>query len=431
MTESSNPENKPEANSGDTKDVKAQVVKTESKGPETKANSNLAKGRSKPVGHEQATRKAQRKVTKPGKSDSTKVSARRVSPFLWGLVLTNTLLLVFMGLAGGYFWYASVQHDQQQALDVQQSIQSAAQSIEAQSKAQQAAVKQQLQSENSLRFDSVNAEHSRLSQQVNELTSTLDKLNGNQTDRQLDAEVAYLIRMAERKVVIEQNVLHARYLLMEAAHLLSDNSEPRRFRLRELLEQDLNQLQIKKLSNNDALLIKLNALLSSTTQLKFAKPQQVFGQPQQKPSDDISEWRQNLGIMWDRLTDDFLSWEVIDEPFQPYLNMQQQAIVRGMLQYHILTAQHAVLSREPQLYQSALQLVDTLLPKFDQDAEQLIMVKQQLAVLTSQTITEEVVISLRSYAYLRAQGEGSESETIAPVINQTTSEPAVPAESGL
>ena len=396
MTESSKSEVKP----GATEEHQAQTGNTS----KSAAAESTVKNRNKPtsVSQDVPGRKAQRKVSKPGKAEVSRTTARRVNPLLWVLALTNFLILIIYGIAGGYFWYSSKQSEQQQALELQQSLVEAQQVISAENKTLIAQFSQQTATENTQFLQQVNAGQQLLQQQFNDLKSDINEVTGNRHESQLAAEVQYLVRMAARKVVIEQNGEHAVYLLSEALNLLNDTQDPNNFRLRELLSQDLTQLSVKKLRNNDDLLLQLNTLLASVQGLTFAIPEQVFGQEQQKPSGDIAEWRQNLGILWDNFTDDFLSWEVMDAPLQPYLNLQQQELVRGMMQYHILSARHAVLARDAALYQLAIQQLVTLISKFDTEASQTQVFRHQLDALVALSVKQEITFELKSFQYLQA-----------------------------
>ena len=398
MAESSNSETKPEGK----KDDGAQ--------PDVKNTATSTKSHSKTVSQDPPVRKAQRKVTKHGKSETVKVSARRVSPFLWMLALTNSILIIIMGLSGGYFWYTSSQTESQQLSLIQQNLASAKQSIASENRTTFDALKKQTEAQAANLMGAVDAKQSQLLEQMENLKTTVNEMGGDRTDAQIDSEVSYLVRMAERKMVIEQNVTQARYLLTEASTLLTQHAEPATIRLRELIAQDLNQLSVKELSNNDEILVQLNALATAVVTLPFAEPEQVFGEPQQTPSDDISDWRENIAITIENLRDAFINVDVLDEPLQPYMNLQQREIARGMLQYHILAARHAVLARNPKMYHATLRQTDGVLDVFDQNSAQYSVIKQQVDALLRQPVNQEVLFSLSSYQHLRGKDQPDQSE---------------------
>ncbi|MCC2606509.1 uroporphyrinogen-III C-methyltransferase [Planctobacterium marinum] len=344
------------------------------------------------------SRKSQRKITRPQKTEVAR-PARRTNPAIWFLVLLNTLLIA--ALSGGA-WWGWTQWQQLQSVQDEQAQQRSVfrQQLETEFSDKTRSVQQATEAELAQTRQALSA----LEQQVSNTVTTLkadvaEQLAGAEQDLDL-SEISYLIRMAARKANVEKDIASALALLREVEAVLLRKADQNLLPLREMLAADIRALRELEQDKPETMAFVIGAMLQRVPELTFPTPEAHFSAEPLQPSDDTAQWWSNLKILWQNLVDDFLTIEKLEQPLTPYLSVQQQALTRASLNYQMLTMRHAVLQRDEALYQQALQQAQSTLMEFDHQGQVFNTLQQDLAELARQPFPKVVTMSFMSVRYV-------------------------------
>ena len=286
---------------------------------------------------------------------------------LWFFTIINFIVLVAI-IAGGVWYYLNIWHanNQQQAdaiaqVSQQQSIVdnlSAAQSglnqkiTEAsnQNANDRAAVEQAL-------ADS-EAKISALEKQLAESQLRLSEIGGRRPADWLLAEADYLVRMAGRKLWLENDDRSALMLLTAADARLADLNDSSLLPIRALLAEDIQTLQQLNPVSLTSVALSLSGMIPQVDNLPIATlklPDLAEGEAILPLTDSVSDWRENLRRTWRALVNDFISVKNREMPVEPLMSEQAQWLVREQLSFTLLQAKTAAIQGESTLYQQALQ----------------------------------------------------------------------------
>ena len=196
------------------------------------------------------------------------------------------------------------------------------------------------------------------------LNSRIADVSGRRPADWLLAESDYLVRIAGRKLWLENDVNTAMLMLQAADSRLEDIGDPSLFPVRKLIAADLQELrQINPVSTNSVALA-LSGMLEQVNNLPLNAlkiPEIDDNQAQNELSDSIGDWRSNIGKTWDSLVDDFIQIETSDKPILPYLSTKQRWLITEQLKLALSQAKSAALGEQETLYVSSLQQATALL----------------------------------------------------------------------
>lgn len=373
------------------KEQSAETAKPVSESKVAEQSHNTAAG---PAG----SRKSQRKLNRPQKTEFVR-PARRTNPAIWFLVLLNTLLIVALSGAAWWGWTQWQQLQTAQAEQVQQRN-AFLQQVEAEIANKTNALQQTAiaQSEETRRF--VAGLEQQFAGSINALKAEVaEQLAGAEQDLDL-SEISYLIRMAARKTNVEKDINSAIALLREVDSLLVKKADPNLAPLRETIAADIRALRELEQDKPEAVAFVIGAMLQRVPELTFPTPEEHFSEAPLEPSDDASQWWQNLKILWRNLVDDFLTVEKLEQPLVPYLFAQEQALTRAALNYQLLTLRHAVLQRDEALFNQTLQQAQSTLLQFENQGQVFNTLQQDLTHLAQQPFPKVVTMSFMSVTYV-------------------------------
>lgn len=308
--------------------------------------------------------------SKPGNQGSDKSSTSARTGFLWLVVVLNLVMVLMLAAAGYWGWQqfrlaqqaedsgleqlAADQQRQRQQLTQQLSEQldSAEQSRQQDMQSQQQALQQRL---------------SEFEQQLSASQQQLQQVKGRRPNDWLLAEAAYLVRMAGRKLWLENDVQTAILLLESADVRLENLSDPSLLPVRQVLTDDIQQLRQINQQPLTRLALQLGALANQVDTLPLdmvVLPDAEEQQVREELSDSVSDWRTNLKRSWQGIVDDFITVRRRTEQTRPLLSDKQQWLVREQLRLYLLQAQHLVLREQAELYQSFLRQAQDLLEMY-------------------------------------------------------------------
>ena len=345
----SKPENKPTESDAALKKLEQQL--RQQKEQETKEQTKQEKGtKTAPNTEPQATKTETQKTTIPPHSfrDEPKVVVKKSS----GALTIFAFLFSLVAIAGVGFiaWQGKLWLATQQEVDnlKQQAFDNSQQTInQLQSRITQ------LQS----KLASQNSTITRFNQSLVDLNRRTKELGQSQPNQWLAAEALYLVNLAERRLLVEQDITTAIQLLLSANVRLTAMNDPSVFPVRQALSEDIAALRAVVQPNTDDIYLTLSGLISQVQALPFAQvymPDPVVSTNAPQVSTEIDGWQQNLKISLERFMGNFITVTRNENPVKPALPADQQWYVRSNITTQLLMAQQSVLEQKNNTYQDAL-----------------------------------------------------------------------------
>ncbi len=319
---------------------------------------------------------------------------------LWLVVVI--LFLLVGGVAGaGYWYYMHQQTTYQSAQALQQQQASQLNIIENERDDLQASLAEVTQNYNALRetVSELKASNETLALQVAATAEQLNNLEGRRPADWLIAEADYLVRMAGRKLWLENDVRTAILLLVNADKRLKSLADPSVLPVRASLAEDIQTLQQLNPVSQSSVALALTGMIAQIDNLPlntFEKPQQA-NHESTTLSDSPDDWKENLAKVWRSLVDDFLTVKTIDGPVEPVMSLQAQLLAKEQLRLQLMHAQTAALQGDAGLYEQSLQYAQTLLiEKYDTQTSQITGFVDALQNLLKTDITRPIPRELAS-----------------------------------
>lgn len=311
--------------------------------------------------------KQQEKASKPANEPKQTVSDKKqqseqavkaqpqvVKSKSWLAVFAFLLSLVALAAAGFIWWQNQLWLKNQEQVELlkQQSLLSTQQTLNQ----QQAQITDLL-----TRLSQQAAAQQTTQQSITAVQARVSELGESQPNYWLAAEANYLINLAERRLLIEQDADTAIQLLLDASMRLAAMQDPSVFHIRTAISEDIAALRVVKQPNSDDIYLSLSGLLSQTQQLPFAQVYipdvaEQIAQAEQV-NDNIDDWQSNLMVSVKRFFAHFITIRKQDTQVQPQLPADQQWFVRANINTELLMAQHAVLDKNQQRYLDAIKII--------------------------------------------------------------------------
>jgi len=232
--------------------------------------------------------------------------------------------------------------------------------------------------------------------------STLQQLNNMEGRRPADwliAEADYLVRMAGRKLWLENDVRTAILLLVNADKRLKSLADPSVLPVRATLAEDIQTLQQLNPVSQSSVALALTGMMAQIDKLPldtFEKPEDGNAQDTTL-SESADDWQENLAKVWRSLVDDFLTVKSIEGPVEPVLSLEAQFLAKEQLRLQLMHAQTAALQGDEGLYSQSLQYAQTLLTeKFDTEKSQVTGFMDALQNLSATDIARPIPTELAS-----------------------------------
>jgi len=292
------------------------------------------------------------------------------SGFLWFFTVINLLLLIGLGTAGYWAWlqWQDIENNKQDnSASVIAKIETTAAKIDSTESKLNAldgrldkvtqetqAEKQNLQAS----IDNLVQEVLQNSNVTTGLASKLSELSGRRPADWLLAEADYLVRMAGRKLWLENDVKTAMMMLQSADARLQDLSDPSLFPVRKLIAQDIQTLHQVNPVSHSSIALAISGMIPQVENLTMTTidiPASEDSNDAGELSDQVSDWRSNLTKVWRSIVQDFISVSRNEQPIEPYLADKQRWLIKEQIKYALTQAQSAVLADNETLYQASLQ----------------------------------------------------------------------------
>ncbi len=341
----------------------------------------------------------------------------------WPGKLALPLSIIALGAAGYLYWLSLQQNnlqDQNNAAissQIETSVNQASSSLEQRI----ANLNQKLsQLEKQSRSDLEN-----IDELQNRLTLTIQQVKSTQSasrNEWLLAEVEYLLRLANQRVLMEQTATGALKLLKSADKILQETDDTSIYKVRKALAADIEALEAVPALDTEGVFLKLGALNTQVPNLRLIPISKQHKLPELleevTPETVSDSWSAGLETSWGKAMDKLDKLVVIqhrDEPIKPLLSPQQTYYLQQNLHLMLEQAQLALLQRKQASYDASLKKahdwVNTYFEKEDGVTQGLL---RGITELQTVQVTAEMpdisgsLRSLKSYLAEMAKLKGTE-----------------------
>lgn len=283
--------------------------------------------------------------------------------FLLGAIALAVILLV-----GGGVWYASQAGTQALSKDL------AAENAQLKSQMAQLQQTQQQTQKQMQEFKEFIARQSALSTQQQQqeaalkhelelLRSRITVLSSTDVKSWLLAQADFLVKMAERKLWNDQDVVTAMVLLKNADASLAEMNDPSLLDVRTALRNDITALSAVSQIDFDGTILRLNQLAGQVDNLRLDDGSRD-GAPMDSSDSEgltssVADWRTNLTKSWKGFMSDFITIRRRDNTSAPLLAPNQDIYVRENIRAQLLIAAQAVPRHQEESYKQSLDAVST------------------------------------------------------------------------
>ncbi|WP_020682434.1 uroporphyrinogen-III C-methyltransferase [Marinobacterium rhizophilum] len=272
------------------------------------------------------------------------------------LSLVALVLVAFLGWQGWQWQQSNVQALQQ--------IGEQAQSIQTESQAQLTQELDSLQQQMAALQSQAQTDKSGIDALQERLTQSIQQVMSRQQSTRKDwllAEVEYLLRLANQRVLMEQTADGALKLLKSADLILKETDDVSIYEVRKALAADIAALEAVPRLDTEGAFLQLGALNTQVDRLSLipiTNKRELPALLEQITPDSVSQsWTQGLKASWSDAIDKFEQLIVIqhrDEPVEPLLSPEQHFFLQQNLHLMLEQAQLALLQRKQNAYDSAL-----------------------------------------------------------------------------
>jgi len=310
-----------------------------------------------PTVNDQVTPEA--KVTEPVKEKPTK--EKKVST--WPGTLALLLSLIALGASGYLYWLSMqqdtsvVQNNQKLEAQVTSTINSAKTSLD-KTIADMNQKLGQIQAQGVQEKQSIDELQQRLTKSIQQVTA---KQSTSRKDWLL-AEVEYLLRLANQRVLMENTADGALTLLKSADKILQETDDVSIYEVRKALAEDIASLEAVPNVDVEGVFLKLSALNGQVKNLRLIPLSEQHKLPElieEVAPEVVNEsWTKDLKAGWSKAADKLGNLVVIrhrDEPIEPLLSPEQTYYLQQNLNLMLEQAQLALLQRKQASYDASLE----------------------------------------------------------------------------
>lgn len=196
------------------------------------------------------------------------------------------------------------------------------------------------------------------------LTRSIQQVTANRELSRKDwllAEVEYLLRLANQRVLMEQTPSGALTLLKSADTILSETDDVTIYDVRKALASDIAALEAVPRLDTEGVFLRLGALNQQVDNLRVVPVSERRELPQMleeiTPESVKQSWGEGFKASWNKAVNKFEQLIVIqhhDEPIKPLMSPEQAFFLQQNLHLMLEQAQMALLQRKQEAYDSSL-----------------------------------------------------------------------------
>ena len=272
----------------------------------------------------------------------------------------------------------------------------------------------------------IRSSESRMNGQVNSLKRELERINQSLRELRNKSgdtapdelwqlyEAVFLINIADRKLLADQDYVTARVLLQNADDLIRGLDDPRARDLRASLAKDINTLGNMPRIDREGMLLRLQELSFNVGLFPLKSLKSSAGSVREKKeiSGDFSEWRQNLMNSLGEFMDSFITVRKKQPEDPELMDVSSEAALRENIRGYFLTAQTAFYRGDLKLFQKSLIRADYLIKRYFDNGDKVVIntreqIKASLAPVENVTPPShlESQVTMRSYLKMTERKE--------------------------
>jgi uroporphyrin-3 C-methyltransferase len=239
-----------------------------------------------------------------------------------------------------------------------------------------------------------------LQSQVSDQQERLASFSANDHDSWLRAEARYLLRLANQRIIMAQDVVSAQALLGSADAIIQELGDAGLYEVRAAIAAEQAALRAVPQIDVDGIYLRLSALIEQADKLVIFELPEQEAQPEREHSDD---WQVRLERGYEQAAKKLSDYIVIrrrDVPMQALMDPQWEGLVRQNLRMLLEQAQVALLSGNQTLYEESLARSQHWVSQFfesDKAASQAMSSEiDRLSTLTVETSMPDLSRSLRA-----------------------------------
>jgi len=350
---------------------------------------------------------AEAKPTK-GMIDSSDSITKESKPASKAGVITGAVaILLTLGLGAGLYYHSHQQNQIQQqvmaTLQAQlQDQKDSQQSLRLQLSENKQTVASQLE-QTTQQVTDIKASEKLTNSQLETVQLAIANLKMRNPNEWMLAEAEYLIRIAGRKIALEQDIDTSLTLLSSASRRLTQLNDPSLLPLRKVIEQDIATLSKLPHIDHDGLALKLaiqaeevdNLVLAGLTRPDIVKTDKEL-------SNNSSDWKENLTKSWQSFSANFITIRRQDNSVDALLSPQTAWYLTENLKTQLLQAELAVYRQDQAKFKLALKTASAWIKRYydvNQPATQAMLTT--LNTLKETTITATYPSKLKSAALIQ------------------------------
>lgn len=239
-----------------------------------------------------------------------------------------------------------------------------------------------------------------LQSQISDQQQRLASFSANDQGSWLRAEAQYLLRLANQRLIMAQDVVSAQALLGSADAIIQELDDAGLYDVRAAIAAEQAALRAVPKIDVEGIYLRLSALIEQADQLVIFQMPEQEAQPEREHSED---WQVRLEQGYQEAARKLSEYIVIrrrDVPMHALMDPQWEGLVRQNLRMLLEQAQVALLSGNQTLYQESLERSQHWVSQFfesDEAASKAMSSEiDQLSTLTVETSMPDLSRSLRA-----------------------------------
>ena len=344
--------------------------------------------------------------------------SKEKTPATWPGKLALVLSIAALGCAGYLYWQGMQMQtsSQSQANDLQQTVETQLARQGGEVSGAISAVKSQLQTLQS----SMNSERKEVEVLQQRLTQSIQQVTANQPNTRNDwllAEIEYLLRLANQRVLMEKTADGALTLLNAADDILKEMDDVSIYNVREALAKDIAALEAVPELDDQGIFLKLsamNGLVDKLKRLPLKEQRELPEMLKQITPDAVSEgWVAGMADSWSNAMDKLGALVIIqntDDSIKPLLSPEQMFYLQQNLRLMLEQAQLSVLQGKQGTFDASLEKADLWLANyFDPNDSATKALRKNVAALKGTNVNPEMpdisgsLTALKSYLLTMAK----------------------------
>jgi uroporphyrin-3 C-methyltransferase len=401
MKETRDNSSEPTHTPADTHDESSSKPQDSSAADTGKSAADTGTDTAKPEGSQSTNAASSASADKPAKQPPRKPKAggEKRCGATWPGKLALVLSLITLG-GGGYLvwegWQLKQQNSQLQER-LSQQVETALANGRAEVAQTVSSVNQQL---GQLQARS-EAETQNIAELQDRLTRSIQQVTASRELSRKDwllAEVEYLLRLANQRVLMEQTPNGALTLLKSADTILSETDDVTIYDVRKALAADIAALEAVPRLDTEGVFLRLGALNRQVDNLRVVPVSERRELPQMleeiTPESVKQSWGDGFKASWNKAANKFEQLIVIqhhDQPIKPLMSPEQTFFLQQNLHLMMEQAQMALLQRKQQAFDSSLSKAqDWIATHFDPKDATTVALLTGLAELSEVNVAPEL-----------------------------------------